>query len=171
KLEERTVRLDQMRKELEETSLKNLEVRLAAEDALADLSGQLGVQRAQERVEEVRTIFAGQLHDLRQSDNEGDNTARMVAFTQQQLEEDSHRLDLERQAFSRRMNERERELQEQESRLRSRAEDWEQREARWRQMRDGWLEEKLSAEQIIRGLLDELSDELVDPADSTAVAA
>ena len=56
KLEERTARLDQLRKELEETSLKNIEVRLAAEEALAELTGELGEVRAQERVEEVRTI-------------------------------------------------------------------------------------------------------------------
>ena len=127
--------------------------------------------RAQERVEEVRTIVAGQLRDLRQSADDNDETARMVAFAQEQLEDESQRLDSERQAFSRRMNERERELHEQESRLRSRAEEWEERESRWRHMRDGWVEEKLSAEQIIRGLLDELTDDLADDSEIVARAA
>ena len=62
-------------------------------------------------------------------------------------------------------------MHEQESRLRSRAAEWEERESRWRHMRDGWVEEKLSAEQIIRGLLDELTDEMADESQTVARAA
>ena len=158
KLEERSTRLDRMRQELEQMSVVNLESRLAAEEAMAELMANVDERAAKERVEEVRAVVAGQFRQLKSTDGGSDaETARLVAIAQCRLEEEDERLRTDRDSFLRRMNERERELHEQEARLENRMNDWEQRESRWRHMRDDWLEEKLNAEQIIRSLLEELS--------------
>ena len=157
KLQERTECLDELRKELEQVSVRNLESRLAAEEALAELTGEIGSDSAEQRVTEVRSVIAGQIQELQGVSGES-STARMAAITQRQIEEESSQLNEERTAFTRRMNQREQELHEQESRLQTRLTEWEQRESRWRHMRDDWLKEKLNAEQIIRNLLDELSE-------------
>jgi chromosome segregation ATPase len=156
KLQERSECLDQLRRELEQVSVQNLEFRLAAQEALAELTSQVGSQTAEQRVAAVRPVIAGQIRELHDVTGES-STARMVAIAQRQVEEQTSQLKEERTTFARRMNEREQELHEQESRLENRLHDWEQRESRWRHMRDDWLNEKLNAEQIIRSLLDELS--------------
>jgi flagellar capping protein FliD len=158
KLEDRSARLDRMRQELEQVSVVNLESRLAAEEAMAELMVNVDEQVAKQRVEEVRAVVAGQFRRLKSTTGGSEaETARLVAIAQGRLEEEDERLRTERDLFQRRMNDRERELQEQETRLENRMNDWEQRESRWRHMRDDWLEEKLNAEQIIRRLLEELS--------------
>jgi hypothetical protein len=158
KVDERSSRLDRMRQELEQMSVVNLESRLAAEEAMAELMANVDERAAKERVEEVRAVVAGQFRQLQSTDGGSDKeTARLVAIAQGRLEEEDERLRTDRDSFLRRMNERERELHEQEARLENRVNDWEQRESRWRHMRDDWLEEKLNAEQIIRSLLEELS--------------
>lgn len=156
KLRERAECLDQLRKELEQVSMQNLEFRLAAEEAFAELTGEVGSQDAEERVAAVRTVISGQIREM--NEVRGDSsTARMVTIAQRQLEEQALQLKEERTSFTERMHQREHQLHEQESRLETRLHEWEQRESRWRHLRDDWLREKLSAEQIIRNLLDELS--------------
>ncbi len=161
KLKERTHRIEGLRKELEQTSLKNLEDRLAVEEALAELAPRIGETAAKQRVEEVRTVIAGRIHEMHNAarSSEADETARLVAFTQKQLEEEASRMKKDRESFVRRMAERERELQEQEAKLEERSSESHQREVKWRVVRDGWLKERVEAEQLIRGLLEELSVE------------
>jgi hypothetical protein len=84
----------------------------------------------------------------------------MVAFTQKQLEEESLRLKKDRESLLRRSTEREQELQEQETKLETKNVEWQIREVQWRQLRDDWLKQRVEAEQIIRGLLDELAAEV-----------
>lgn len=162
KLKERGLRLEGLRKELEHTSLRNLEDRLAAEEALAEFIARTGEPAARQRVDEVRVVIAGQIREMTTSSNrtQAEETARLVAFTQQQVEEEAARLKKERETFTRRVHEREQELHEQESRLESKTAEWQQRESTWRHMRDSWLQERVNAEQIIRSLLDELSSDV-----------
>ena len=119
----------------------------------------MGETSARQRVQEVRMVIAGQIREMHNSAraSASDETARMVAITQQQLDEESARLKRDREAFLRRMSEREQELHHQESQLESKQREWQQRESQWRSTRDSWLKDRLNAEQIIRGLLDELA--------------
>lgn len=159
KLQDRNTRLENLRKELDQTSLRNLEDRLAAEEALAELIDRTGEVEGRQRVEEVRLVIAGQIREMHHSarTSAADDTARMVALTQQQLEEEAARLKRDRETFLRRMSEREQELHDQESQLELKQREWQQRESQWRNTRDSWLKDRLEAEQIIRGLLDELA--------------
>jgi hypothetical protein len=166
RLKQRSERLDDMRKELEEASLRNLESRLAAEEVMADLIAAAGDDVAHARVAEVRTVIAGQIRDLQSSNNAEHQTAQLVAVAQRELEDEASRLKSEQAAFSELVSVRERNLKAEERRLQTLSHNWERREHQWRTMRDDWLKEKLNAEQIIRSLLDEISDGI----ESTAAA-
>jgi hypothetical protein len=163
RLKQRNERLDEMRKELEEASLRNLESRLAAEEVMADLIEAAGEDVAKARVAVVRTVIAGQIRDLQASTNAEHKTAQLVAVAQRELEDEAGRLKSEQEAFSELVSVRERNLKAEEQRLQTLSHNWERREHQWRTMRDDWLKEKLNAEQIIRSLLDEISDGIESP--------
>lgn len=168
RLAQRSERLDEMRKELEETSLQNLESRLAAEDVMAELVATAGDETARRRVAEVRTVIAGQIRELQASATPENRTAQLVAVAQRELAEEATRLKTEQKAFSESVSTRERNLASEELRLQALSQNWERREHQWRAMRDDWLKEKLNAEQIIRSLLDEITESIESPAASAA---
>ena len=168
RLAQRSERLDEMWKELEETSLQNLESRLAAEEVMAELVATAGDETARRRVAEVRTVIAGQIRELQASATPENRTAQLVAVAQRELAEEATRLKTEQKAFSESVSTRERNLASEEQRLQALSQNWERREHQWRAMRDDWLKEKLSAEQIIRSLLDEISNGIESPAVSAA---
>jgi hypothetical protein len=141
-----------------------LESRLAAEEAMAELIATAGEDTARDRVAEVRTVIAGQIQDLQTSTSSEHKTAQMVAVAQRELEDETTRLKSEQVAFSELVSVREKNLKAEEQRLQVLSHNWERREHQWRNMRDDWLKEKLNAEQIIRSLLDEISDGIEAPA-------
>lgn len=163
RLKQRSDRLDEMRHELQETSLRNLESRLAAEEVMAELIATAGEDVARDRVAEVRTVIAGQIHEIQGAATSEQKTAQLVAVAQRELEDETTRLKSEQEAFSELVNVRERNLKAEEQRLQQLSHNWERREHQWRTMRDDWLKEKLNAEQIIRSLLDEISDGIESP--------
>jgi len=153
-LEARKVRLDHLRNELEETHRSTLEMRMAVEEAWAQLCQTAGADVARKRVEEARRAFAEfcrQLHQTVAAQRSEFLDARK-AFDRQRDEFVS-----ERQTLTTWMAERDDSLRLWEQQLRQEGDRLELRDAAWRAARDRWNQEKIGAEIIIRDLLQQLS--------------
>ncbi len=154
-LEGRRIRLDQLRTELEETHRNTLEMRMAAEETWAQLTQAAGDDVAKKRVEEVRA-------DL----SENDRSLHEGILHQQQelvearvlLQRQKDEFREERQKLTGLIAQRDDQLRLWQEQVRQEAEVLDRRDAAWRDTRDGWTKEKITAENVIRSLLAQLSE-------------
>ncbi|MFI4851161.1 MAG: hypothetical protein ACIAZJ_18765 [Gimesia chilikensis] len=154
-LERRRERLDTLRAEVEETHRGTLEMRLALEEGWAQLTQAEGEEAARLRLEKARDALASHYRQLRES----------LSVERQELDHSQelfhrHRDEFrqERQALSEWIAERDEQLRLRSEQLRFEAEQLATRDAAWGQKRELWLQEKVQAEQIIRDLLQQLTD-------------
>lgn len=154
-LERRRERLDTLRAEVEETHRGTLEMRLALEEGWAQLTQAEGEEAARMRLEKAREALAAHYRQLRES----------LSVERQELDHSQelfhrHRDEFrqERQALSEWVAERDEQLRLRSEQLRFEGEQLATRDAAWGQKREQWLQEKVQAEQIIRDLLQQLTD-------------
>lgn len=153
-LEARRARLDHLRAELEETHRSTLEMRMAVEEAWAQLCQSSGTEAARQRVEMARNAFAEYYRHLQES--LAVHRAELVEG-QQAFQKQREEFAVERQTLALWMSERDDALRTWEDDLRQEADQLGLREAAWRVARDRWNQEKIGAEEIIRDLLRQLT--------------
>lgn len=158
-LEGRRERLDKLRAELEETHRTTLEMRMAIEEAWAQMTQTCGVDVAQQRLDQAQQQLSGHYRGLRDS-----------------LIEQRHELDEMRQLFQTQRDEfraeqqtlsewaasQDRTLRTREGDLQTQAEQLDVRESAWRSASQRWINEKIEAEAVIRDLLQQLTS-LTEP--------
>jgi hypothetical protein len=154
-LETRRQRLDRLRAELEETNRQTLELRLAVEESLAQLTQTAGADVTKRRIDEARAILAEYYRHTRES----------LIQQRQELEQAQMRVHTQRDEFraERQMlvewvAAQEEQLAGREQNLRREGEAIDEREAGWRAAAERWTNEKLEAETIIRDLLKQLAE-------------
>jgi hypothetical protein len=149
-LESRRVRLDKLRAELEETHRATLEMRLAVEEAWAQLTQVAGQDDARQRVEQVRESLVGYYQQMHESFEEQrrDQFEALSKLERQRLE-----FAEERQKLTSWITARDEELKSGEDRLRVAETQAAASNANWMAARDRWLLEKAEAEKLIRRLL------------------
>jgi hypothetical protein len=154
-LETRRQRLDRLRAELEETNRQTLELRLAVDEASAQLTQSAGADVARRRVDEARAILAEYYRHTRES-----LIAQRQELEQSQLRihEQRDEFRAERQALVEWVNQQEVQLAAREKELSRQRETMDAREAAWRSAAEQWTSEKLEAETVIRDLLRQLGE-------------
>lgn len=149
-LEARQQRLDQIRAELDETNRRTLEMRLAVEEACAQLAQAVGPEQARQRIEAARSELSEYLRFARESLQQ-----ERREFEQMQRDFDRQRTEFrsEQQTLTEWFSLRDQELRVREVNSQAAWATFAQREQAWQQTRDRWLREKLAAEAVIRDLL------------------
>ncbi len=154
-LEARRLRLDRLRAELEDTHRDTLEIRMAVEEAWAQLSQAAGGDDAKQRVEVARHALSEHYQQLQET----------LTRQRQELDESQGRFQQqrdefheERQALTNWVAERDERLRQRDKCLRDETEQLDTQEAAWRSARDRWMQEKFEAESIIRDLLKQLTE-------------
>mgnify|MGYP003630385342 CR=1 FL=1 len=154
-LERRRERLDTLRAEVEETHRGTLEMRLALEEGWAQLTQVEGEEAARERLEKARDALAAHYRQLREA----------LSVERQELDHSQelfhrHRDEFrqERQDLSEWIAERDEQLRLRGEQLRFEAEQLAIRDAAWDEKRETWLQEHVQAEQIIRLLLQQMTE-------------
>lgn len=154
-LESRRTRLDKLRAELEETHRATLEMRLAVEEAWAQLTQSSTQDEARQRVEQTRESLVGyyqQMHDSLEIQRREQFEA-ISKFERQRAE-----FAEERQKLTDWFAARDEELREGEERLKAAGIEASSNQAHWLATRDRWLQEKSEAEKLIRRLLTSLGE-------------
>lgn len=152
-LEARQSRLEQLRLEVEETNRKTIEMRLAVEEACAQLAQAVGPDLARQRIEASQQALSDHYRHAHET----------LVRHRQELEQ-FHRSLLqqrdefrsEEQTLSEWIAKRDEELQVREWEFREAQAAVLEREQNWRKTRENWLREKLEAEAVIRDLLQRL---------------
>ena len=157
-LEARRSRLDELRDALEETHRETLELRLVAEQVWAQLSQTFGEEATRVRVEQARKEL---LSGYEKSHDSLIEQQQEIIEAETRLEEQRDRFRQEREEFAGWMDERERQLADQERSLQRDLEAAAAAETEWRATRERWTLEKIEAESVIRQLLDELDADLI----------
>ena len=154
-LENRRVRLDKLRAELEETHRATLEMRLAVEETWAQLTQITSQDEARQRVESVRGLLIEYYQKMHYSleEQRRDQSDALSKFERQRAEFADERLKLTNWIAS-----RDEELQSGEARLRAAALEAASNHSQWLVARDRWLLEKTEAEKLIRRLLASLGE-------------
>lgn len=154
-LETRRQRLDRLRAELEETNRQTLELRLAVEEAAAQLTQTAGAEATKRRLDEARDILAEYYRHTREA----------LVQQRQELEQAQIRVHQQRDEFRAERQllvewvaTQEEQLASGERELRRERETIAQREATWRATAERWTNEKLESETIIRDLLKQLQE-------------
>jgi hypothetical protein len=149
-LETRRQQLEELRREVERTHGESLELRLAVEEAYAELTRTVGEEATRERVEQARLLLAEHYRNSRDT----------LAIHRQELEQLQARLakernDLlyERQALAEWVAAQEQLLAGRAAALDRDHAALQSRELAWRQAEDRWHSERQQAETIIRDLL------------------
>lgn len=149
-------RLDKLRIELEETHRSNLELRLAVEEAWAQIAQAVGSdEEARLRVEQARqglSLYYQELHAGLMAQR------RDLLDLENRLHHDRGEFHAERQTLVQWLSERDEALRAQEADVATKLHQAIQEEAAWREMQNRWLTERLEAESVIRRLLGELGD-------------
>lgn len=157
-LEARRERLDRLRAELDQTHAHTLEMRVAVEEACAQLQQAAGGAAATARLDDARQALSRHFSQAREvlvrQREELDDARRLF---QQQCDE----FRAERQTLADWMARRDEELRLRESEFRQERAVFDARESAWRAKREGWQREKLEAERIIRDLLRQLTNETI----------
>lgn len=166
-LEARRTRLDNLRTELEETNRTTLEMRLAIEEAFAQLSQAAGADAAQRRVDEARRILAEHYRYTRDALT---HQRQEIEDLHGKLQEQRHELHNERQSLADWLVNQETELREREHQLANERQSWEASEQTRDAARERWLRERLEAETIIRDLLSQLTEFSMIPTDGVQMA-
>ena len=149
-LETRRQQLEELRRDVEQTHGESLELRLAVEEAYAQLTRTVGEEATRERVEQARLLLAEHYRNSRDT----------LAIHSQELERLQARLtqernDLlfERQALAEWIAAQEQQLAGRAAELDRHHAALQERELAWRQAEDRWHSERQQAETIIRDLL------------------
>ncbi len=149
-LEARQNRLEQLRLELEATNCKTMEMRLAVEEACAQLAQAVGPEVARQRIEAAQ--FALSQHYRHARDTLVRQRQELEQF-QRSVMQQRDEFRTEQQTLTEWIAKRDEELQ-------FRAENFQAdqaavvaREQSWQQARERWLQERLEAEAVIRDLL------------------
>lgn len=154
-LEARRQRLDRLRSELEETNRQTLELRLAVEEAYAQLTQTAGADSTKRRVEEARAILAEYYRHTRDSLIQ---QRQDLEQAQGKLAEQRNEFLHERQVLVDWVGAQEEQLTQRDQELQQTKAELEQREQTWRTAADTWTREKLEAESVIRDLLRQLAE-------------
>ncbi|MES2788703.1 MAG: hypothetical protein V4719_03705 [Planctomycetota bacterium] len=152
-LDARQTRLEQLRLELEETNRKTMEMRLAVEEACAQLAQAVGPDLARQRIEDSQLALSDHYRQARET----------LVRHRQELEQ-FHRTMLqqrdefrsEQQTLTEWIAKRDEDVSRRENQFRAEQAVVLAREETWQKTREQWFHEKLEAEQIIRELLQRL---------------
>ncbi|MGE5195596.1 MAG: hypothetical protein ACM3U2_24145 [Deltaproteobacteria bacterium] len=154
-LETRRQRLDRLRAEMEETNRQTLELRLAVEEASAQLTQSAGAEVTKRRIDEARAILAEYYRHTRES----------LIQQRQELEQAQLRVHQQREEFRAERQSLVEWVGQQETQLAAREKEsirqrdaMDQRESAWRAAAERWTNEKLEAETVIRDLLKRLGE-------------
>lgn len=155
-LEARQARLDQLRIELEESNCRTLEMRLAVEEACAQLAQAVGPEVARQRIESAQLALSQHYRHARET----------LVRHRQELEEfqrgvlqQRDQFHTEQQTLTEWIAQRDEELQFRTENLKAEQAVTQAREEAWQQTRERWLQEKLEAEAVIQDLLRRLEGE------------
>ncbi len=159
-LEGRRERLDKLRTELEETHRTTLELRMAIEEAWAQMTQASGEDFAKQRIEAAQQQLSGHYRFLRETLIE---QRRELDEMQQAFQQQRDEFRSEQQTLTDWATEQERKHRERDSSLKVQAEQLDLRESAWRSASQRWVTEKIEAEAIIRDLLEQLTS-LTEPA-------
>lgn len=149
-LEARQSRLEQLRLELEATNGKTMEMRLAVEEACAQLAQAVGPEVARQRIEAAQLALSQHHRQARET----------LIRHRQELEQFQRSVLLQRDEFRTEQQTLTEWISQRDEELQFRAENFQAeqaaaiaREQSWQQARERWLQEKLEAEAVIRDLL------------------
>lgn len=155
-LETRRLRLDRLRSELEETNRNSMELRVAVEEAFAQLGQVSGVETARQQVEQAHDILTEHYR----------HTRTAIARQQQELEqqheqliEQHEKLQQERQTLTGWLNTQTEQLRARAVELETGLQSQQIRERDWQAAHERWTADKLEAERVIRDLLRQLEDQ------------
>ena len=154
-LETRRQRLDRLRAELEETNRQTLELRLAVEEASAQLMQTAGSEATRQRIDEARAILAEYYRHTRESLMQ---QRQEVEQAQLRLHQQREEFKAERQLLVQWISAQEEQLAGRERNLHSERDVLEAREAARQKAAERWTTEKLEAESVIRDLLRQLGE-------------
>lgn len=158
-LEGRRERLDKLRAELEETHRTTLEMRMAIEEAWAQMTQACGVEVAQQRLDQAQQQLSGHYRGLRDALIE---QRRELDELRQAFQTQRDEFRAEQQTLSEWAASQERSQRDREASLQTQAEQLNVRESAWRSASQRWINEKIEAEAIIRDLLEQLTS-LTEP--------
>lgn len=158
-LEARRERLDQLRTELEETHRTTLEMRMAIEEAWAQMTQACGVEVAEQRLAQAQQQLSGHYRGLREALIE---QRRELDELRQAFQTQRDEFRAEQQTLAEWSATQERTLREREAALQTQAEQLNVRESAWRSASQRWINEKIEAEAVIRDLLEQLTS-LTEP--------
>lgn len=153
-LERKRQRLESLRSELEETHRATLELRLAVEEAWAQIADALGSDdEARLRVDQARQALVMYYQELHAT-----LSAQREDLLEQQARFDHQRLSFhdERQTLMEWLTNRDEQLRTAEELLRQERLAMSQRDQDWQKEQNQWITEKLAAESLIRKLLGQL---------------
>jgi hypothetical protein len=167
-LEGRRERLDQLRAEMESTHQGTLEMRMAVEEAWAQMSQAVGVDVARARLDAARAALPEHCRQLQAAIAE---QRQELESARADLAEQTNKLESERQAFAQWVLKHEEQLRAWEARLCEESQASQGRDSAWREARETWNQEKLRAEGIIRDLLRQVMELAEAPAGGPLVRA
>lgn len=155
-LEARQARLDELRTELEETNCRTMEMRLAVEEACAQLAQAVGPDVARQRIESAQLALSQHYRHARET----------LVRHRQELEEfqrgvleQRDQFRTEQQTLTEWIARRDEELQYRTENFKAEQANIQAREEAWQETRERWLQEKLEAEAVIQDLLRRLEDQ------------
>ncbi|HET6422613.1 MAG TPA: hypothetical protein VFG20_02955 [Planctomycetaceae bacterium] len=155
-IEGRRQRLEKLRLELEETHRNNLELRLAVEEAWAQIAQALGSdEEARLRVEQARqglSLYYQELHAGLMAQR------RELIDLEHRLQHERGEFHAERQTLVQWLNERDTALQSREADIAGQLQQTLQEQSTWRTLQQHWMSQRLEAESVIRRLLGELGE-------------
>jgi len=154
-LEGRKSRLDQLRVELEETHRETLEMRMAVEEAWAQLTQASGSDAAQERVDQARSALSDHFAQLRESLAQ---QCQGLLNEQSQHQQQQNEFREERQKLTEWISVRDKSLQQREEQLSGEADDLQKRHASFAAENEARIAEKADTERVIRDLLKQISE-------------
>lgn len=164
-LEGRRERLDKLRAELEETHRTTLEMRMAIEEAWAQMTQAAGEDSAKQRIEAAQQQLSNHYRFLRETLTEQRRELDEMRQAFQQQKDEFHS---EQQALTEWAATEERRLRDQATTLKTKTEQLDMRESAWRSASHRWVTEKIEAEAVIRDLLQQLTS-LTEPTSPTSI--
>jgi hypothetical protein len=159
-VENRRRRLERLPHALEETQRQTLELKLAIEEQWNSLTSEHDSEELSSRVEGARLAIVSFYKSMRQ---EAQREREALQQEQSTLDQQTQLLEDERESVSGWLSEREELLSARQEELAAIENQIEHRESDWKKLRDRWLQERIQAEDLIRNLLQQLT-EMNDPS-------
>ncbi|MEZ6058396.1 MAG: hypothetical protein R3C01_16975 [Planctomycetaceae bacterium] len=157
-IEQRSRKLDEAELYVTQSRQQALEDRLAVETVMQSLVSSEGAEEAARRMEQARRALLDFHEQLRISSHRLRNE---IDESREQLQVRRTSFRVEREAFAEWVRERQEDLDRRQSTLQSQIAALHQREQTWQGLRNRWRDEKRAAEQVIRGLVEQLEVALV----------